>query len=74
MDLVFCVADCDCTYGDVRLMNGPSVREGRVEICINNVWGTVCDDIWNTPDARVVCNQLNYDSNGTYTVTPPLSR
>ena len=49
-----------CTNGDIRLMNGtePSVREGRVEICYNNVYGTVCDDRWDTVDARVVCRQL----------------
>ena len=49
-----------CTNGDIRLMNGtePSVREGRVEICYNNVYGTVCDDRWDTVDARVVCQQL----------------
>ena len=31
-----------CTNGDIRLMNGtePSVREGRVEICYNNTYGT----------------------------------
>ena len=49
-----------CTNGDIRLMNGtePSVREGRVEICYNNVYGTICDDRWDTVDARVVCRQL----------------
>ena len=31
---------------------------GRVEICINNVWGRVCVDFWYTPDAEVTCRQL----------------
>ena len=33
-------------------------REGRVEICFNNAWGTVCDSAFNVPDALVACNQL----------------
>ena len=36
-----------------------------MEICINNTYGTVCDDQWDVLDARVVCNQLlGYTPNG----------
>ena len=47
-----------CPNGEIRLVGGSNDREGRVEICLNEVWGTVCDDFWGIEDARVVCRQL----------------
>ena len=54
-----------CTNGDIRLRGGTNRYEGRVEICNNNAWGTVCDDSWSTFDARVVCRQLGFSTIGT---------
>ncbi|XP_019850362.1 PREDICTED: uncharacterized protein LOC109581053 isoform X2 [Amphimedon queenslandica] len=53
-----------CTTGEIRLVNGDTPNQGRVEICINKVWGTVCDDSWNYNNARVVCRQLGYSTDG----------
>ena len=32
--------------------------EGRIEICLDDEWGTVCDQMWSDTDAGVVCRQL----------------
>ena len=45
-------------------MNGSTDREGRVEVCYNNSYSTVCDDFWDELDARVICRQLGYDYAG----------
>ena len=63
--LIFQTENCT-VEGAVRLTNGQSNNEGRVEYCSNKVWGTVCDNSWDTTDAGVVCRQLGYPSVGRH--------
>ena len=48
-------------------MGGATPSEGRVEICLDNYWGTLCNNGWDIRDAMVVCRQLGFDTSGTYT-------
>lgn len=55
-----------CSSGDIRLRDGNNPYEGRVEVCVNEIWGTVCDDLWSGADARVVCRQLGLSEFSKY--------
>ncbi len=55
----------NCTDGEVRLINGSSPNEGTVEICIFQVFGSICDINWDSREVDVVCNQLGYPTIGT---------
>jgi len=51
----------NCSDGDVRLEGGSNPAAGRLEVCANQVWGTVCSGYyWSTSDSNVVCRQLGY--------------
>ena len=42
-------------------MGGSSDFEGRVEVCLDGEWGTVCADFsWSDSAAQVICNQLGF--------------
>lgn len=53
-----------CNDTDIRLVDGRTEFEGRVEICLGSIWRPVCDNMWDDADAAVVCRQLGFTSDG----------
>ena len=63
MHLICYAEEKYCINGEIRLINGTELNNasGRVEVCLDGLWGTVCDHGWTTNDANTVCRQLGYN-------------
>ena len=54
------------TVADVRLImpenlanvTNNRIAQGRVEIKVMGIWGTICDDFWDLNDGRVICKSV----------------
>lgn len=62
----------NCSDGDVRLVGGDVDNEGRVEVCVNQVWGSVCFateshgwyNYWHLADGKVACRKMGHQELG----------
>lgn len=63
-----------CQNGYVRLVNDSAdvvlikdtLSQGRVEVCINQRFQTVCEENWSNTDASILCSELGFSRNGTF--------
>ena len=61
-------APTQCELGEVRLVAGQKKTEGRVEVCANGYWATVCYSYWDTVGTELVCKQLGFPREGKETL------
>ena len=58
---IFVGAEGNNNFGfRVRLVDGSTANQGRVELWMGGRWHSVCDDLWDLNDGSVVCRSLGY--------------
>ena len=62
--LLFSICVGVCRDGNVRIRGFNYNQIGRVEVCVNGSWSTVCAEHWDDADAKVACQQIGLSSYG----------
>ena len=57
---IYTIVSFNATGIQVRLRNGTTPSEGRVEVLHDDIWGTICRNNFDVPDAKVICRMLGY--------------
>ncbi len=71
-NVAFTLSSGNCEHNTVRLVDGKTdtlsqKMDGRLEICINNAWGSICNNSFRVVDAQVACRQaIGYDMMGRF--------
>ena len=47
----------NCTDYEIRLVDGDADNRGRVQMCLNNIWGAFCHI-----DANMICKEIGYNN------------
>ena len=49
-----------CNDGEIRLIGGSTPNQGKLEVCMNSAWGSVCDSVgvFTRDEAKIACRQL----------------
>lgn len=58
---------------NIRLEEGSSCMTGRLEVCVDGQWKTMCSQRFNSTDATVVCRELGFSDKGTTQVHDTIS-
>ena len=58
--------DGNNVQGELRLVGGTGLRDGRLEIFANGAFGTVCDDDFGAEETTVACRQLGFGGGGSF--------
>ena len=53
-----------CVEGNMRLVHGLSSSNGRLEVCVNQRWNTVCSRDFGPQEASYVCQHLGFNATG----------
>ena len=70
MPAAFDTEASNCTPGEGRLIGSDDGDEGRLEVCVNGAWGTVCGDEFDSSDAAVACATVKgFSGSGKRTLT-----
>lgn len=72
--LCFAPGHYNCsTHGEVRLRDGQTLYDGRVEVCLNGRWSRICNSDWGIEESQILCRQLGHPTQGMSIARVPIA-